>query len=46
MTATREAADVRTADVMGLFCCQVRKWIDSFAAISGERDTLVFTMDR
>ncbi len=38
-----EAADVRAAEAVELFCYQVRKWIGSFAAALGGLDTLVFT---
>jgi len=38
----REAADVRAAEAVELFCYQVRKWIGSFAAALGGLDTLVF----
>jgi acetate kinase len=37
-----EAADVRAAEAVELFCYQVRKWIGSFAATLGGLDTLVF----
>jgi acetate kinase len=38
----REAADVRAAEAVGLFCYQAKKWIGSFAAALGGLDTLVF----
>jgi acetate kinase len=37
-----EAADVRAAEAVELFCYQVRKWIGSFAAALGGLDTLAF----
>ena len=37
-----EAADVRAAEAVALFCYQVKKWIGSFAAALGGLDTLVF----
>jgi acetate kinase len=37
-----EAADVRAAEAVALFCYQARKWIGSFAAALGGLDTLVF----
>jgi acetate kinase len=37
-----EAADIRAAEAVELFCYQVRKWIGSFAAALGGLDTLVF----
>ncbi len=37
-----EAADVRAAEAVELFCYQVKKWIGSFAAALGGLDTLVF----
>jgi acetate kinase len=37
-----EAADVRAAEAVELFCYQVRKWIGSFAAALGGLDTLIF----
>lgn len=39
----REAADVRAAEAVALFCYQAKKWIGSFAAALGGLDTLVFT---
>jgi len=39
----REAADVRAAEAVELFCYQARKWIGSFAAALGGLDTLVFS---
>ena len=38
----REAADVRAAEAVALFCYQVKKWIGAFAAALGGLDTLVF----
>jgi acetate kinase len=38
----REAADVRAAEAVELFCYQAKKWIGSFAAALGGLDTLVF----
>ncbi len=38
----REAADVRAAEAVELFCYQVKKWIGAFAAALGGLDTLVF----
>ncbi len=38
----REAADVRAAEAVALFCYQAKKWIGSFAAVLGGLDTLVF----
>jgi acetate kinase len=38
-----EAADVRAAEAVHLFCYQARKWIGSFAAALGGLDTLVFS---
>jgi acetate kinase len=38
----REAADVRAAEAVALFCYQTKKWIGSFAAALGGLDTLVF----
>jgi len=38
----REAADVRAAEAVELFCYQVKKWIGSFTAALGGLDTLVF----
>jgi acetate kinase len=38
----REAADVRAAEAVELFCYQARKWIGAFAAALGGLDTLVF----
>ena len=37
-----EAADVRAAEAVALFCYQSKKWIGSFAAALGGLDTLVF----
>jgi acetate kinase len=39
---TKEAADVRAAEAVALFCYQAKKWIGSFAAALGGLDTLVF----
>ena len=39
----REAADVRAAEAVALFCYQTKKWIGSFAAALGGLDTLVFS---
>ena len=38
----REAADVRAAEAVALFCYQIRKWIGAFTAVLGGIDTLVF----
>jgi acetate kinase len=38
----QEAADVRAAEAVALFCYQARKWIGSFAAALGGLDALVF----
>jgi acetate kinase len=38
----QEAADVRAAEAVALFCYQAKKWIGSFAAALGGLDTLVF----
>src|SRR5213596_104181 len=38
----REAADVRAAEAVALFCYQTKKWIGAFAAALGGLDTLVF----
>lgn len=38
----REAADVRAAEAVALFCYQAKKWVGSFAAVLGGLDTLVF----
>jgi len=38
----REAADVRAAEAVALFCYQAKKWIGAFAAALGGLDTLVF----
>src|SRR5437764_9577837 len=38
----REAADVRAAEAIALFCYQAKKWIGAFAAALGGLDTLVF----
>jgi len=38
----REAADVRAAEAVALFCYQAKKWIGSFAAALGGLDTVVF----
>ncbi len=39
---SREAADVRSAEAVALFCYQVKKWIGAFAAALGGVQTLVF----
>jgi acetate kinase len=39
----REAADVRAAEAVALFCYQAKKWIGAFAAALGGLDTLVFS---
>ena len=38
----REAADVRAAEAVALFCYQAKKWLGGFAAALGGLDTLVF----
>ena len=38
----REAADLRAAEAVALFCYQARKWIGAFAATLGGLDALVF----
>ncbi len=38
----REAADVRAAEAVALFCYQAKKWIGAYAAALGGLDTLVF----
>jgi acetate kinase len=38
----QEAADVRAAEAVALFCYQAKKWLGSFAAALGGLDTLVF----
>ena len=38
----QEAADVRSAEAVAMFCYQAKKWIGSFAAALGGLDTLVF----
>jgi acetate kinase len=38
----RQAADVRAAEAIELFCYQAKKWIGAFAAALGGVDTLVF----
>ena len=38
----REAADVRAAEAIALFCYQAKKWLGAFAAALGGLDTLVF----
>ncbi len=40
---SRQAADVRTAEAVAVFCYQVKKWIGGFAAALGGLDTLVFS---
>lgn len=37
-----EAADVRAAEALALFCYQAKKWIGAFTAALGGLDTLVF----
>ena len=37
-----QANDVRSAEAVGVFCYQTRKWIGAFAAALGGLDTLVF----
>jgi len=39
----REAADVRAAEAIALFCYAARKWIGAFAAALGGIDTVVFS---
>ena len=39
----REAADVRAAEAVALYCYQIRKTIGAFAAALGGLDTLVFS---
>jgi acetate kinase len=38
----QEAADVRAAEAVALFCYQAKKWIGAYAAALGGVDTLVF----
>src|SRR5947209_9594660 len=38
----QEAADIRAAEAVALFCYQAKKWIGSFAAALGGLDALVF----
>ncbi len=38
----REMQDVRAAEAVALFCCQVKKWIGALAAALGGLDTQVF----
>jgi acetate kinase len=38
----QEAADVRAAEAVALFCYQAKKWLGAFAAALGGLDTLVF----
>jgi len=40
---TREAADIRAAEAVALFCYQAKKWLGAFAAALGGLDTLVFS---
>ena len=40
---SREAADVRAAEAVALFCYQAKKWVGAFAAALGGLDTLVFS---
>src|SRR5438876_6752997 len=37
-----EAADVRAAEAVALFCYQAKRWVGAFAAALGGLDTLVF----
>src|SRR5436309_14790983 len=37
-----EAADIRAAQAVALFCYQAKKWVGAFAAALGGLDTLVF----
>ncbi|MEO8097597.1 MAG: acetate/propionate family kinase [Acidobacteriota bacterium] len=39
---SKEAANPRVAEAVGLYCYQAKKWIGSFAAALGGLDTLVF----
>ncbi|MGA2140563.1 MAG: acetate/propionate family kinase [Verrucomicrobiia bacterium] len=39
----QEAADVRAAEAVALFCYQAKKWLGAFAAALGGLDTLVFS---
>jgi acetate kinase len=39
----REAADVRAAEAVALFCYQAKKWVGAFVAALGGLDTLVFS---
>ncbi|MFZ1887725.1 MAG: acetate/propionate family kinase [Candidatus Binataceae bacterium] len=38
----REAADIRAAEAVAIFCYQAKKWIGAYAAALGGLDTLVF----
>jgi acetate kinase len=38
----QEAADLRSAEAVALFCYQAKKWIGSFTAALGGLDTIVF----
>jgi len=38
----REAADIRAAEAVALFCYQAKKWVGAFTAALGGLDTLVF----
>jgi len=38
-----QASDVRAAEAVELFCCQIRKWIRAFSAVLGGLETLVFS---
>ena len=38
----RETQDARAAEVVALFCYQVKKWVGAFAAALGGLDTMVF----
>ena len=39
----QEAADVRAAEAVALFCYQAKKWLGAFGAALGGLDTLVFS---
>ncbi len=38
-----ESSDIHASLAIGLFCCQAKKWIGSFAAAPGGLYTLVFS---
>ena len=38
----REMQDMRAAETVALFCCQVKSWLGAFAAVLGGLDMLVF----